>query len=221
MYFCILAGPRGAVHRPKAMKAKGTKRSDKKKNQQTRVTYKVKRLPKWEGAPSYGASPPTSPVNRTPPPDQLKYYLKTIFSIKGCIQKTRRKKHTHSSHTHPNLSQEKKPQCNQQRRPRGETRRERRTSSKANSEPTKTAVQSTKATEGEQREGRHTNTSKKRKKQREEDHSTANKGDRGRHTRTTLRKTEMKRVTNDLTHTATGVGKKAPAPRPKTFKKQR
>ena len=76
-----------------------------------------------------------------------------------------------------------------------------------------------KATEGEQREGRHTHSSKK------EDHSTANKGERGRHVRSTLRKTEMKRVTNDLADTAIGsplsLEKTAPAPRPKTFNKQR
>ena len=52
---------------PKAMKTKGTKRSDKKKNKKTTVIYTVKRPPKWEGAPPYGASQPTSPGNRTPP----------------------------------------------------------------------------------------------------------------------------------------------------------
>ena len=45
---------------PKAMKTKGTKGSDKKKNKKTRVIYTVKR-------PPYGASQPTSPGNRTPP----------------------------------------------------------------------------------------------------------------------------------------------------------
>ena len=64
----------------------------------------------------------------------------------------------------------------------------------------------------------------KQKTQSQRDHSTASKGDRGRQTRTTLRKTEMKRVTNDLTDTAISspmaLEKTAPAPRPKTFKKQ-
>ena len=52
---------------PKAMTTKGTKRTDKKKNKnkikKTRIIYRVKRLPKGEGAPPYGASPPTSPGN--------------------------------------------------------------------------------------------------------------------------------------------------------------
>ena len=75
-FFSYFGGPRGAVWCPKAMKTKGTKRSDKKKNKtkqnktkKTRVTYRVKRMPKWKRAPPYGVSPPTSPGNRTPPPD--------------------------------------------------------------------------------------------------------------------------------------------------------
>ena len=73
------------------------------------------------------------------------------------------------------------------------------------------------------KEWEHTHSSKKLSAKKTT-YSTANKGDRRRHTRTTLRKTEMKRVTNDLTHTAIGfplaLEKKAPAARPKTFKKQ-
>ena len=57
MYF---GGARGVVRCPKAMKTKGTKRSDKKKNKKTRVIYTVKRPPKWEGAPPYGASQPAN-----------------------------------------------------------------------------------------------------------------------------------------------------------------
>ena len=83
--------------------------------------------------------------------------VKTIYSIKGSIQKTRRKKHTHSCHTYSNLSQEKKPLCNQQRRPRGAARRETCTLKQSQLKAQETAaVQPTKATEGEQREGRHT-----------------------------------------------------------------
>lgn len=51
---------------PLGHKNKGKKRSDKKEKK-TRITYRVKRPPKWEGAPPYGASQPTSPGNRTPP----------------------------------------------------------------------------------------------------------------------------------------------------------
>ena len=70
-FFSYFGGPRGVVWCPKAMKTKGTKRSDKKKNKtkKTRVTYRVKRTPKWKGGPPYGVSPPTSPGDRTPPPD--------------------------------------------------------------------------------------------------------------------------------------------------------
>lgn len=100
-----------------------------------------------------------------------------------------------------------------------------------------------KGNRGEQQEGRHAHSSKanlqenrstanegdrggeKRGKTHTQEKNSEHKGDRGRHTRNTLRKTEMKRVTNDLTDTAIGsplaLDKTAPAPRPKTFKKQR
>ena len=57
---------RGAM--PQGHENKGNKTIRQKEKQKARVTYRVKRPPKWEGAPPYGASPPTSPGNRTPPP---------------------------------------------------------------------------------------------------------------------------------------------------------
>ena len=157
------------------------------------------------------------------------------------------KEQTRSKHTHSDLSQEKQ-QCNQQRRPTGAARRGTRTlkqnqlraqenhstsnvgdrggakrgethSSKTNSEPKKTTEHPTKATEGEQREGRHTHSSKRTRPQYSQQR-------RPRETYSKpLRKTEMKRVRNDLTDTAIGtpltLEKTAPAPRPKSLKKRR
>ena len=97
-------------------------------------------------------------------------------------QKTRRKKHTLKPHSLKPISR-KETTVQPIKATEGSSEKRRHAHlSNANSEPNKTAVQPTKATEGEQREGRHTHSSKK-KKQNQEEHSTANKGDRGRHTR--------------------------------------
>ena len=53
------------------------------------------------------------------------------------MQKTRRKEHTDWSHTHSNLSQEKKPRFNQQRRLRGAARRQTHTQAKPTQSPRK------------------------------------------------------------------------------------
>ena len=130
--------------------------------------------------------------------------LKDHIQYKRAIYKRQKGKNTHPRATLTQAYLKKRNHSETNKGDRGEQREGRNAhSSKVNSEPKKTVVQPTKATEGEQREGRHTHSSKKKKKS-QEDHSTANKGDRGRHTRTTLRRTEMKRVANDLTDTAIG-----------------
>ena len=154
--------------------------------------------------------------------------LKDHIQYKRAIYKRQKGKNTHTRATLTQAYLKKRNHSETNKGDRGEQREGRNAhSSKVNSEPKKTVVQPTKATEGEQREGRHTHSSQKKnnKKQSQEDHSTANKGYRGILTRTTLRKTEMKRVTNDLTDTAIGsplsLEKTALAPRPKAFNKQR
>ena len=69
--FFVFWRSKGRVAMPQGQKKKKErKRSDKKqKTKKTRITYRVKRPLEWEGAPPYGASPPTSSGNRTPPPD--------------------------------------------------------------------------------------------------------------------------------------------------------
>ena len=71
---------KGRCAMPQGYENKGNKtiRQKEKQKQKTRVTYRIKRPPKLEGAPPYGASPLTSPGNRTPPPDYLEYYFNTI-----------------------------------------------------------------------------------------------------------------------------------------------
>ena len=152
----------------------------------------------------------------------VKILLKTICSRKRLYTKDKKERtHTldHSSHTYSNLSQEEKPQSNQQRQPRRAARRETLTLKQSQlraQETRSTAIEGNRG--GEKRGKTHTQAEN-------EKHSKANKGDRGRHTGNTLRKTEMKRVTNDLTDTAIGsplaLEKAATAPRLKTFKKQR
>ena len=151
--------------------------------------------------------------------------LKDHIQYKRAIYKRQKGKNTHTRATLTQAYLKKRNHSETNKGDRGEQREGRNAhSSKVNSEPKKTVVQPTKATEGEQKEGRHTHSSQK-KKQSQEDHSTAIKGERERHTGTTLRKTEMKRLTNDLTDTAIGsplsLQKTAPAPRPKTYNKQR
>ena len=160
---------------------------------------------------TYIRSQPANFARESSPASRLvKILLKDYIQYKRAIYKRQKGKNTL---TQTYLKKRNHSETN--RGDRGEKREGRHAhSSKANSEPKKTVVQPTKATEGEQREGRHT---LKQKKESQEDHSTANKGDRGRHTRTTLRRTEMKRVTNDLTNKAIGspwsLEKMAPAPR--------
>ena len=178
-----------------------------------------------EGGTSIRSQPANFARESNPASRLVEILLKDHIPYKRAIYKRQKGKNTHTQATLTQTSLKKRNHSETKKGDRGEQRERRHAhSSKVNSEPKKTVVQPTKATEGEQREGRHTHSSKK-KKQSQEDHSTANKGDRGRHTRTTLRKTEMKRLTNDLTDTAIGyplsLQKTAPAPRPKTFNKQR
>ena len=73
----------------------------------------------------------SQPANfaREPNPSSrlVKILLKDYIQYKRLYTKGKKEKNTHSSHTHSNLSQEKKPQCHQQRRPRGAARRGTRT----------------------------------------------------------------------------------------------
>ena len=152
-----------------------------------------------EGGTSIRSQPANFARESNPASRLVKILLKDYIQCKRAIYKRQKGKNTL---TQTYLKKRNHSETN--KGDRGEKREGRHAhSSKANSEPKKTVVQPTKATEGEQREGRHTHSSKKKKKS-QEDHSTANKGDRGRHTRTTLRRTEMKRVANDLTDTAIG-----------------
>ena len=122
----------------------------------------------------------------------VKILLKDHIQNKRAIYKRQKGKKTHTRATLTQTYLKKRNHNETNKDDRGEQREGRHAhSSKANSEPKKTVVQPTKATEGEQREGIHTHSSKKKKKQSRGDHSTANKGERGRHVRRTLRKTEM------------------------------
>ena len=67
-FFVVFWRSKGRGAMPQGHENKGNKTIRQKEKQKARVTYRVKRPPKWEGAPPYGASPPTSPGNRTPPP---------------------------------------------------------------------------------------------------------------------------------------------------------
>ena len=80
VFFGILAVQEAQCNAPRPRK-KGNKRIRQNENKKTRLTYRVKRPPnvseikvikkppKWEEAPPYAASPPTSPGNRILPPD--------------------------------------------------------------------------------------------------------------------------------------------------------
>ena len=67
-FFVVFWRSKGRGAMPQGHENKRNKTIRQKEKQKARVTYRVKRPPKWEGAPPYGASPPTSPGNRTPPP---------------------------------------------------------------------------------------------------------------------------------------------------------
>ena len=102
------------------------------------------------------------------------------------------------THTQAKATQSpRKAQYIQRRRPRGSSERGDTHSIRTDSEPKKTTVHPVKETEGEQREGRHMHSSKRTQPQ------YSQQSDRGRHSKP-LRKTEMKRVTNNLTSTAIG-----------------
>ena len=64
-FFFVFWRSKGRGAMPQGHENKGNKTIRQKEKQKARVTYRVKRPPKWEGAPPYGASPPTSPGNRT------------------------------------------------------------------------------------------------------------------------------------------------------------
>ena len=98
------------------------------------VAYRVKKTAKM-GVGTFARE--SNPASRL---DYIQY--------KRAIYKRQEGKNIHSSHTHSDVSQEKKPQCNQQRRPKEAARRDRRHThpSKANSEPKKST-----ANEGDRR----------------------------------------------------------------------
>ena len=77
----------------------GHKKEGGETNPTKRKQNRGKRSPKWEGAPPNGASPPTSPGNRTPPPNYLKYYQKTIYSIKDYLQIRQERAYTIEPHS--------------------------------------------------------------------------------------------------------------------------
>ena len=120
--------------------------------------------------------------------------------------------------------------------PRGATRRETRTLEQIQPRAQENHSTSNEGDRGGAKRG-ETYTLKQNQLRAQENHSTSNEGDRGgakrgethtleqKETTTGLRKTEVKRVTNDLTDTAIGspltLEKTAPALRPKSFKKKR
>ena len=178
-----------------------------------------------EGGTSIRSQPANFARESNPASRLVEILLKDHIQYKRAIYKRQKGKSTHTPATLTQTYLKKRNHSETNKGDRREQREGRHAHSlKAKPEPKKTVVQPTKATKGEKREGRHTLKQKRKKKQSQEDHSTANKGDRGRYVRATLRGTEMKRVTKDLTDTAIGsplsLEKAAPAPRPKTFNKQ-
>ena len=98
-------------------------------------------------------------------------YIKAIYKDKKEI--------THLSHTHSNLSQEKKPQCNRQRQPRRAARREIRTLKQSQLRAQENRSIDNEGDQGGAREGRHTHSSKKlRAKETTVQQAKANEGDK-------------------------------------------
>ena len=150
-------------------------------------------------------------------------YLKDHIQYKRAIYKRQKGKNTHTRATLTQTYLKKRNHSETNKGDRGEQREGRHAhSSKANSEPKKTVVQPAKATEGQQREGRHTQTKKKieprrpqysQQRRRRETHSNHTKEDRS--------EKSHQRPYRYGHWPLLVVGKKAPAPIPKTFNKQR
>ena len=140
----VFGGPRGAVRCPKTMKTKGKKGSDKMKNKKSRLTYRLKRPPKWEGHPH--TEPARHFARESNPASRLvkillKDYIQYIWAIdEGSSEKR-------DTHTQAKASQNpRKPQYSQRRRSRGRKEREDTNTLK---QKTQSTVQPTKATEGD------------------------------------------------------------------------
>ena len=96
--FFVIWRSEGRSAMPQGHKNEGSE-TNPTKRKQNRVTYRGKRRPKLEGAPPNGASPPTSPANRTLSPNYLKYYQKTIYSIKDYLQSRQGRAYTIEPHS--------------------------------------------------------------------------------------------------------------------------
>ena len=170
-----------------------------------------------------GASIRSQPANfareSNPSSRLVKILLKDYIQCKRAIYKRQERGHTLEPHSLKPISRKETTVQPTKATERSSEKGDAHTQAKPTRSPRKPQYSQRRRPRGrKEREDTHTQA-------KNSEHSTANKGDRGRHTRTTLRKTEMKSVTNDLTDTAIGsplaLEKNAPVPRPKTFKKQR
>ena len=151
--------------------------------------------------------------------------LKDHIQYKRATYKRQKGKNTHTRATLTQAYLKKRNHSETNKGDRGEQREGRKAHSSSQLRAQEKRSTTNEGDRGGEKTGKTHKQKQKKKKQSQEDHSKAIKGERERHTRTTLRKTEMKRLTNDLTDTAIGsslsLQKTAPAPRPKTFNKQR